>query len=67
MAFGLNIDTDVGFFVWPHENVEDLFTGPQPDRFPYSRRRNVYVEASVSEVAADLCELAAVKESIFQG
>lgn len=53
--------------VWTHEDVEDLLPRPETDGLPDCRRGDVDVQLSVSEVGADLCELAAVEEAVSFG
>jgi hypothetical protein len=67
VTFRLDVDKDLRLFVGSHQNVEDLFSGPQSDRFPYCRRRNIDMEVGICKVTADLRELAAVKELVFLG
>lgn len=65
VAFRFHIDEDIGFLVGPHKYVENLFACPKSDGLPNSRRWDIDLEIRICKVAANLCELTSVEESVF--
>lgn len=65
VALGFDVDHDLRLAVWSHKDIEDLFSGPELDRFDDGGRWQVDMHVGIRHVAADLRKLTAIEKAVF--